>query len=78
MTYQVSADYAYQNFDSIIQQARQEAEGIVIVQGDRKFVLIEQSKLKNVREEEQFDQLSNLFKNVAPIAKQYSGKTIDI
>ena len=78
MTYQVSADYAYQNFDLIIQQAGQEAEGVTIVKGERKFVLIEQSKLRNVKEEEQFDRLSSLFKNVAPMEKQYSGKTIDL
>jgi antitoxin YefM len=78
MTYQVSADYAQQNFEQIIQQAQQESGGVIITQGDKKFVLIEQSKLQNLQEAEQeaeqFDQLTNLFQNVAPIRKEYNQK----
>lgn len=65
MTYHVSADYARQNFDRVIQEAQKEAEGVVIIQGDRKFVLIEQSNLEAAKEAAQFEQLSNLFKNIA-------------
>ena len=66
MTYQVSVDYAQQHFKQIIQKAKKESEGVVIVQGDRKFVLIEQSKIKDLQESAQFEQLPNLFKNVSP------------
>ena len=63
MTYQVSADYAQENFNYIIQKAKKEAEGVVITQGDLSFVLIEQSKLKKAPEADEFEQLANLFKN---------------
>ena len=67
MTYLVSADYARENFDLVIQKAQEESEGVVIVQGDKNFVLVEQSKLKDLQEElqeaKQFEQLSNLFKD---------------
>ena len=65
MTYQVSADYAQQHFEQIIQKAKKESEGVVIIQGDRKFVLIEQSKIQDLQETAQFEQLHNLFKNVS-------------
>jgi PHD/YefM family antitoxin component YafN of YafNO toxin-antitoxin module len=74
MTYQFSADYAQQNLEQIIQQAQQESGGVIITQGDKKFVLIEQSKLQELQEAEQFDQLTNLFQNVAPIKKEYNQK----
>ena len=64
MTYQVSADYAKHNFNHIIQKAQKEAQGVVITQGDRTFVLIEQSKLKEAQEAAEFEQLPNLFKNL--------------
>jgi PHD/YefM family antitoxin component YafN of YafNO toxin-antitoxin module len=65
MTYQVSADYAEHNFNDIIQKAQKEAEGVVITQGDRTFILIEKSKLKTLQEAAQFEQLPNLFKNAS-------------
>ena len=65
MSYHVSADYARQNFDLVIQEAQKEAEGIVITKGEKKFVLIEQSKLEAALEAAQFEQLPNLFKNIA-------------
>lgn len=67
MTYQVSADYAQQNFEQVIQEAQKEAQGVVIVQGDKKFVLIEQEKLKELQETEKFEQLPNLFKNISSL-----------
>ena len=67
MTYQVSADYAQQNFEQVIQEAQKEAQGVIIVQGDKKFVLIEQEKLKELQETEKFEQLPNLFKNISSL-----------
>ena len=65
MTHHFSADYARQNFDRVIQEAQKEAQGVVITEGEKKFVLIEQSKLEAAREAAQFEQLPNLFKNIA-------------
>lgn len=65
MTYQFSADYAEQNFSDVIQKAQKEAEGVVITQGDRTFILIEKSKLKTIQEAAQFEELANLFKNAS-------------
>lgn len=78
MTYQISAEYAQQNFEQVMQQAQQESEGVVITDGDKKFILIEQSKLQDLQEAEQLEQLPSLFKNVAPLRKEYaSSKTIN-
>ena len=74
MTYQFSAEYAEQNFAQIIQQAQQEAEGVIITQGDKKFVLIEQSKLNNLQEAEQLEELFDLFQNVRPLRQSYTPK----
>lgn len=41
MTYHVTADYASQNFDEIIQRAKIETEGVTIVKDNQSFVLID-------------------------------------
>ncbi|MGB5714112.1 MAG: type II toxin-antitoxin system Phd/YefM family antitoxin [Waterburya sp.] len=46
MTYNVTAEYASQNFDEIIQRADTEAEGVTIVKDNKSFVLIEQKELE--------------------------------
>ena len=46
MTYRVTADYARQNFDEIIQRADTEVEGVTIVKDNKSFVLIEQEELE--------------------------------
>ena len=70
MTYQVSADYAQENFEQIIQKATKESQGVVIVRGNQKFVLIEQSKIKDLQNTAEFEQLPNLFKNIVPSEKK--------
>ena len=46
MTYHVTADYASQNFDEIIQRANTEAEGVTIVKDNKSFVLIDRKELE--------------------------------
>lgn len=65
MTHYFSADYARENFDLILQEAQEEAEGVVITKGEKKFVLIEKSQLEAAQEAAEFSQLPNLFKNIA-------------
>ena len=64
MVYQVSADYADSNFTEIINKAEQEVEGIIITKGTKKFVLIEQSQIRDWQENSAEDRLSSLFKDV--------------
>jgi len=40
MTYKVTADYASQNFEEIIQRADIEVEGVTIVKDNKSFVLL--------------------------------------
>ena len=46
MTYNVTAEYASQKFDEIIQRADTEAEGVTIVKDNKSFVLIDQQELE--------------------------------
>jgi prevent-host-death family protein len=46
MTYHVTADYASQNFEEIIQRANIEAEGVTIVKDNKSFVLIDREELE--------------------------------
>ena len=39
MTYKVTANYASQNFNEIIQRANTEAEGVTIVHDNKSYVL---------------------------------------
>ncbi|HEY9770945.1 MAG TPA: hypothetical protein V6C71_21035 [Coleofasciculaceae cyanobacterium] len=41
MAYHVTADYASENFEEIIQRANIEAEGVTIVKNNKSFVLID-------------------------------------
>jgi hypothetical protein len=49
MTYNVTADYANHNFAELLQRASTEPEGIVIVQENRSFVLLELETLETLR-----------------------------
>ena len=44
--YQVTSDYAQNNFDEILDRASQDPEGVAIVQANRSFVLISQEELE--------------------------------
>ena len=46
MTYNVTADYASQNFDEIIQRANTEAEEVTIVKDNKSYVLIDREELE--------------------------------
>lgn len=44
--YQVTSDYAQDNFDEILDRASQDPEGVAIVQANKSFVLISQEELE--------------------------------
>lgn len=48
--YQVTSDYAQNNFDEILDRASQDPEGVAIVQANKSFVLISQEELEALTE----------------------------
>ncbi|MBW4473490.1 MAG: type II toxin-antitoxin system Phd/YefM family antitoxin [Stenomitos rutilans HA7619-LM2] len=44
--YQITSDYAQNNFDEILDRASQDPEGVAIVQANKSFVLISQEELE--------------------------------
>ena len=46
MSYNVTAEYAIQNFDEIIQRANIETEGVTIVKDNKSYVLIDREELE--------------------------------
>lgn len=74
MVYKVSSEDAGDRMEQILERAEQEAEGVLIVRGTKTFVLIEQSKIRDLQENKAQEQLSSLFDAVAPIAQEYQQK----
>ena len=76
MTYNVTADYASQNFDEIIQRANTEAEGVVIVKDNKSFVLIEQDELEALIETAELLQMPDLLTDIFQAREEYkNGET---
>jgi antitoxin YefM len=48
--YQVTSDYAQNHFNEILDRARQDPEGVAIVQANKSFVLISQEELEGLIE----------------------------
>ena len=71
MTYNVTADYASQNFDEIIQRANTEAEGVVIVKDNKSFVLIEQDELEALIETAELLQMPEVLTDISQAREEY-------
>ena len=71
MTYNVTADYASQNFDEIIQRANTEAEGVVIVKDNKSFVLLEQDELEALIETAELLQMPDLLTDISQAREEY-------
>lgn len=71
MTYHVTADYASQNFDEIIQRAKIEAEGVTIVRDNQSFVLIEREELEALIETAELLQIPDILTDVSQARKEY-------
>lgn len=77
MTYHVTADYASQNFEEIIQRANIEAEGVTIVKDNKSFVLIDQEELEALIETAELLQVPHLLTDVSQAREEYEqGETL--
>lgn len=77
MTYHVTADYASQNFDEIIQRANTEAEGVTIVKDNKSFVLIDQEELEALIETAELLQDPEVFIDISQARAEYQkGETV--
>ena len=77
MTYHVTADYASQNFDEIIQRANIEAEGVTIVKDNKSFVLIDQEELEALIETAELLQDPELLTDISQARAEYQkGETV--
>jgi len=69
--HQVSAEYAKNNFNEVIERASTEPGGIVIVQDDKNLVLISQEELDAWVETASLLQDPNLLIDIAEAKEQY-------
>ena len=77
MTYHVTADYASQNFDEIIQRANTEAEGVTIVKDNKSFVLIDQEELEALIETAELLQDPEVLTDISQARAEYQkGETV--
>ena len=77
MTYRVTADYASQNFDEIIQRANTEAEGVTIVKDNKSFVLIDQEELEALIETAELMQDPGVLTDISQARAEYQkGETV--
>ena len=77
MTYHVTADYASQNFDEIIQRANTEAEGVTIVKDNKSFVLIDQEELEALIETAELLQDPEVLTDISQARTEYQkGETV--
>ncbi|MDJ0691203.1 MAG: type II toxin-antitoxin system prevent-host-death family antitoxin [Xenococcaceae cyanobacterium MO_188.B32] len=77
MTYNVTADYARQNFDEILQRANTEAEGVVIVKDNKSFVLIDREELKILVETAELLQMPDILTDISNAREEYKqGETL--
>ena len=64
MTYNVTADYASQNFEEIIHRADTESAGVTIVKENKSYVLIDQEELEALRETAELLQTPNILEDI--------------
>lgn len=77
MTYHVTADYASQNFDEIIQRANTEPEGVTIVKDNKSFVLIDQEELEALIETAELLQDPEVLTDISQARAEYQkGETV--
>ncbi len=77
MTYHVTADYASQNFDEIIQRANTEAEGVTIVKDNKSFVSIDREELEALIETAELLQDPEVLTDISQARTEYTkGETV--
>lgn len=79
MTYNVTADYASQNFEEVIRRADIEAEGVTIVKDNKSFVLIERQELEALIETAELLQMPEIVNDISQAREEYQqGKTVSM
>lgn len=71
MTYNVTAEYASQNFDEIIKRADTEEEGVTIVKDNKSFVLIDQKELEALKETAELLQVPGILTDISQAREEY-------
>lgn len=71
MTYKVTADYASQNFEEIIQRADIEVEGVTIVKDNKSFVLIDSQELEALIETAELLQMPEVLADISQAREEY-------
>ena len=71
MSYNVTADYAKQNFDEIIQRANTETEGVTIVKDNKSYVLIDREELEALIETAELLEVPNLLFDISEARAEY-------
>jgi PHD/YefM family antitoxin component YafN of YafNO toxin-antitoxin module len=79
MTYHVTAEYAKQHFEEILSRSSTEADGVVIVQENKSYVLIEQDELEALIETTELLQLPDLLADIEAAREEYrKGETLTL
>jgi PHD/YefM family antitoxin component YafN of YafNO toxin-antitoxin module len=69
--YQVTSDYAQTHFGEILNRAAQDAEGVMIVQENKSFVLIAQDELEALIETTEFLKDPTLLSDIEQARQEY-------
>ncbi|MBC6422640.1 MAG: type II toxin-antitoxin system prevent-host-death family antitoxin [Hormoscilla sp. SP5CHS1] len=69
--YRVTAEYAKNNFDEVINRASTEASGIVIVRENQSFILISQEELDAWMETSELLEDPNLLSDISSARAEY-------
>lgn len=72
MTYNVTADYARQNFEEIIQRANTETEGVTIVKDNKIYVLIDREELEALIETAELLEVPNILSDISEAREEYN------
>jgi prevent-host-death family protein len=70
--YQVTSDYAQNNFSEILDRASQDPEGVAIVQANKSFVLISQEELEALIETIELLKDPTLLSDIQQARQEYS------
>ena len=77
--YNVTSDYAKEHFEEILERAKIEPDGVLIVQDDTNFVLIDQEELDAWQETIEWLEEPDLLADIQQAREEYArGETLTI
>ena len=75
--YKVTSDYAKEHFDKIIERAKTEPDGVLIVQDHQSFVLIDKEELGAWQETMEWIEEPDLISDIQDAQEEYAkGETL--